>query len=258
MKDKLLMDTAVLAGEIMLSSGAETYRVEDTMNHILRTSKRQSIDVLALMTGIVATINDEEMQQPITAVKAIHKRSTNLNNIIKVNEISRSYCGGNLSLEEAYASLKNVKEKLYGRVVFNFATVLVTTGFAMMFGGRAVDVFAAALAGVWLAVCLMFANVTHMSTILTDIASTAGIAMLIMSLQAFLIPGISTDIAIVSTIMPLVPGVAITNAVRDVLHRDYLSGCARILESFLKAGSIAIGVGIGMALFRIVLGGVLR
>ena len=41
--DKLLMDTAVLAGEIMLQSGAETYRVEDTMCHILKTSKRQSI-----------------------------------------------------------------------------------------------------------------------------------------------------------------------------------------------------------------------
>ena len=31
MNHKLLLDTAVLAGEIMLCSGAETYRVEDTM-----------------------------------------------------------------------------------------------------------------------------------------------------------------------------------------------------------------------------------
>ena len=29
----LLVDTAVLAGEIMLESGAEAYRVQDTISH---------------------------------------------------------------------------------------------------------------------------------------------------------------------------------------------------------------------------------
>lgn len=54
--------------------------------------------------------------------------------------------------------------------------------------------------------------------------------------------------------MPLVPGVAITNAIRDTLQGDYLSGGARVLEAFLKAASIALGVGIGMALFGAVAG----
>ena len=54
------------------------------------------------------------------------------------------------------------------------------------------------------------------------------------------------DIVIISSIMPLVPGVAITNAVRDSLQGDYISGCARILEAFLIAGAIAIGVGLGI------------
>lgn len=48
--------------------------------------------------------------------------------------------------------------------------------------------------------------------------------------------------------MPLVPGMAITNAVRDTLRGDYLSGGARVMEAFLKALGIAIGIGIGLAL----------
>ena len=48
--------------------------------------------------------------------------------------------------------------------------------------------------------------------------------------------------------MPLVPGVAITNAVRDTLLGDYISGAARILEAFLIAAAVALGVGTGMAL----------
>ena len=62
------------------------------------------------------------------------------------------------------------------------------------------------------------------------------------------------DTVIISAIMPLVPGVAITNAIRDTLQGDYLSGGARVLEAFLKAASIALGVGIGMALFGAVAG----
>jgi len=50
--------------------------------------------------------------------------------------------------------------------------------------------------------------------------------------------------------MPLVPGVAITNAVYDTLHGDYISGAARMLEAFVTAAAIAIGVGLGMLLLR--------
>ena len=38
MDDKSIANMAVLAGEIMLRSGAETYRVEDTIKHILDTA----------------------------------------------------------------------------------------------------------------------------------------------------------------------------------------------------------------------------
>ena len=253
MNYKLLLDTALLAGEILLSSGAETYRVEDTMGHILKTSKAESIEAFALMTGIVATLNDPSMQQPLTVVKTVNDRSTNMNNIIKVNEISRRYCGGKITLEEAYEQLKGVKEKLYTRTVFNIATALVTTGFAMMFGGSVMDVLVATAMGFWLALCVMVAKIKKINVILQDIISCAGISLFTMMVQTYFCPSLDMDIVIVAALMPIVPGVAITNAIRDTLQGDYLSGCARILEAFLKAASVALGVGIGMAVGGMVL-----
>ena len=58
------------------------------------------------------------------------------------------------------------------------------------------------------------------------------------------------NVIIIASIMPLVPGVAITNAVYDTLHGDYISGAARMLEAFVTAAAIAIGVGLGMLLLR--------
>lgn len=245
-QNKLVVDTAMLAGEIMLSSGAETYRVEDTMCHILKTSNCQSIEALALMTGIVVTVNDESMEQPITMVTTIKDRNTNLNNVIKVNDISRKYCAQEISLEEAYERLKNVKEKQYNRVNYNIATIGIAIGFAMMLGGTLLDVGCATFIGAALAGVITICKIVKLDGILMNILSGFAIGFFSVLLKNFLGADMNMDVVIVSTIMPIVPGVAITNAIRDTLQKDYLSGCARMLEAFLIAATITVGIGLGM------------
>lgn len=255
MNYKLLTDTAMLAGEIMLSSGAETYRVEDTMYHILKTSDSDSIEAMALLTGIMITVNDERMTQPISMVKRVNRRNTNMNNVIKVNDISRRYCGGQITLEEAYKSLKNVKEKQYNRIMYNVATIGIVSSFALVFGGTWLDVVAAAFVGMVLACMITLGKIIKLNGILVHVICGIMIAMTAMGMQRFLLTDIDSNIVIISSLMPIVPGVAITNAVRDTLQGDYLSGGARVLEAFLVAASIAVGVGLGMILFSIVAGG---
>lgn len=251
---KLLVDTAVLAGEIMLCNGAETYRVEDTMYHILKTSGAESIETLALMTGIMVTLNGPDMEQPITIVKAVNERGMNLNKIEKVNDISRRYCGGDLSLEDTYNSLKNIGGNQYSRTIYNLAIVIIAAGFAMMFGGHVVDVVGAAIVGALTALIITVGEKTKMNVILADIFSSVGIALLAMLLQAFVFPTMDADIVIISSIMLLVPGVTITSAIRDTMQGDYLSGAAKVLEAFLKAGSVALGVGLGLIVYQIMMG----
>lgn len=72
-------------------------------------------------------------------------------------------------------------------------------------------------------------------------------------MQAFIFPTLNINLVITGTIMPLVPGTAITNAIRDTLQGDYMSGGAKALEAFVIALSIAIGVAIGL----VVIGGAL-
>lgn len=250
---KMLADTAMLAGEIMLRSGAETYRVEDTMNHILKTSNIESKQVIAMMTGLMLTINDKSMKQPVTLMKRVSERSTNISNIIKVNDISRKYCAGEISLEEAHSQLQVVKGKQYKRTLYNLATVGIAVGFTIMFGGTLQDAIAATIVGAILACVITMGKIAKVNSVLINVLSGLGIAILTVMVQRFLLHDISTDIVIVGTIMPIVPGVAITNAIRDTLHGDYLSGCARILEALLIAMAIAVGAGLGMLL----IGGVL-
>ena len=88
---KLLFDVAVLAGELMASNGAETYRVEDTVLRILRLSKLKTADVFVTMTGFTVTLDDPN-RNSMTIVRRIAKRGINLGKIHEVNMISRQLC----------------------------------------------------------------------------------------------------------------------------------------------------------------------
>ena len=246
---KLLVNTAVLAGETMLKNGAETYRVEDTIRHILRTANVETAETIVLLTGIVVTLDDPDIDT-ITTMRRVKGHGTNLNRIDQVNRISRQYCSGEISLEQAYSDLKAIGEKQYKSLLYNVATVCVCAGFVPLFGGKIPEVLCAALEGMVLALIITAGKHLRINSFILDVLSSAGVAVIAVLLGHLPVGKINMDVVIISSIMPLVPGVAITNAVRDTLQGDYLSGMARILEAFLKAAAIALGVGVGLALME--------
>ena len=246
MDDKSIANMAVLAGEIMLRSGAETYRVEDTIKHILDTAGTAETESLVMLTGIIVTI-DRPGQEAVTVMRRVHERGTNMHRIVEVNEISRKYCAGELSVEETWEKLKRIKGKQYTVWMYNLSTILVPAGFAPLFGGGLREIFAAGGAGIVLAVLMTIGKRVKTGAFILNILCAAGIAVAAVLLKLWN-PLLNMDTVIISGIMPLVPGVAITNAIRDTLRGDYISGGARALEAFVTAAAVAIGVGAGMAL----------
>ncbi len=249
MDNKLLLDTAVMAGELMLESGAETYRVEDTMRRMLSLSQLKTSQVFVTVTGFVATLDDPSIHS-MTVVRRISSRGTNLGKIHQINSISRNLCSGQLSLEDAFHQIREIKRTPQKPRACLISTTVVTAAFTMTFGGTLWEILIAALAGFLMALCLYACKRFHMQSFLSTLLSAA-----VVSVCAFLctrilsMPG-SLDPIVIGSIMPLVPGVAITNAVFDTLNGDYLSGVARTMEAFVTAAAVAIGIGIGLGLLQ--------
>lgn len=252
--NKQLMRTAVLAGEIMLKSGAETYRVEDTMAYILNKSGAEHVDPVAYNTAILVTLQEKD-QKPLTIVRRVRSRGINLNNIVGVNEISRKFCTDEMTLDETYGQLRQLKGRQYSRLVYNLGTIGVVLGFALFLGGKTSEAVAALIVGVVEALLTTFAKKLKVNDLFLNVICGSSIALSSVLLQSVII-NLNMDTIIISAIMPLVPGVAITNAVRDTLQGDTLSGAAGILEAFLIAAAIAIGVGAGMTAGRWMIGGI--
>lgn len=249
MSYRALLDMAVHAGVIMLESGAEMYRIEDTVSRMLRMSGLANIEVFALGTGIFATISDPGMDA-LTVIQRVRRHSTNLRRIYQVNNVSREFCGGQLTVEEAAARLDEIEKSAeYGFAQKCAGYVMVSGFFAVLFEGGARDCMAAAFVGLILALVLRVAERIRFNDFFQNAAGAFALAVTALFLRNGFLPDMNLDAVIISAIMPLVPGVTFTSGIRDTLNGDYSSGVARIAEAVVVALSVASGVGAGMLLF---------
>ena len=75
-------------------------------------------------------------------------------------------------------------------------------------------------------------------------------AALVAIAQVILGLGQNLDLIIIGAFMGLVPGVALTNFMRDVLAGDLFAGITKLTESLLTATALALGAGIALSLVR--------
>ena len=247
---KKLLNMAVLAGSIMISSGAETHRVEDTLHRILATSNFEHADAFVFTTGMVVTLSDPSFET-LSISHRVTDSSRNFGRIAEVNSVSRDFCNGLISLDEATARLRTIKtKKRYNSFIHHLGYVLASSGFAGMFGGEIPDAIATIFCGIILSIVMLDLGPKIGRGFVTTILAAAAITLTATAVSYFsyqvLHISFQTHYMIIGSMMPLVPGLAMTTAFRDILQGDYLSAGSRILEALMVAVCVAIGIGTGM------------
>ena len=247
-----LLDMAVMAGEIMIRSGAETHRVEDTLQRILSTSNFAHAESFVFTTGLIVTLSDPA-SETLSITQRISGTSLNLGRVTEVNSVSRNFCDGKITLDEAMERLRAIKNKRqYSNFLTMIGIVLASSGFSVVFGGSFLDALGAVFCGFLLSFVLLVLAPRIRKTFIVSMISSAVITIGATAFSYF--AGEWTGIAfhsqymIVGSMMPLVPGLALTNAIRDTLQGDYISAGSRTIEALMIATSVALGVGAGLSL----------
>lgn len=251
---KKLFNYAILTGEVMLKNGAETSRVEDTINRILKTSNFDIIESFVTPTGIFVTLDDPSIEM-ISYIKRVYKRETHLKRVALANDLSRKFCAGEVNLDEALKKIIIIEEELpYPNWLISLAKGFVAGGFAVVFGGSYIDMLVAMIIGFALALTQVLIRKFDTSKFFEDIIGGSLIGILSIISYYYLKIGTNFDLIIIGAIMPLVPGVAITNAIREIIQGDFVSGLSRMADAFIIAASIAVGVGSILKLFYTYIG----
>ncbi len=249
-----ILEVASYAGKIMLESGAEAYRVEETMNRICTSLGVESASSYATPTVIIASVSHKGIIKSL--VVRISNRSVNLQKIHKVNDLARHISSENITLEELKRNLKEIEdEKRYSNKKTILFSAIGAFGFVFLFGGSLRDAIAAFLIGLAVKyVTIKCEDIGLNSFFITSIS--AGILALLAILSIKFNLANDMDKVIIGSIMLLVPGLAITNAIRDTVAGDLVSGLARGAEAFLTAIAVAVGTGVVLSFWMSIFGGV--
>ena len=251
--DEEVLDLALMAGHILLENGAEIYRVEETIDRICGYYGVNSENAFVLSNGIFLTAGSAR-ESFFAKVQHIPVSGTHLNKVAAVNQLSREIVEGKHTIQDAYRILEEIRT-MPGkkRWMQTLASGVGSAAFCIFFGGTFGDSLAAFAAGICLYLYVLWLSVPHLSKIVGNIGGGA-LVTVVCCLLYLMGVGENLNFMMIGTIMPLVPGVAFTNSIRDVADGDYISGSVRMLDALLVFFCIAIGVGIGFSLISLVPG----
>ena len=243
LKNEMTIDCILLAGRIMMQSGAETYRVEDTMLRMARSQNMLDAQSYVTPTGIIFSLGKT---QP-TRITSISTRMTDLHRISLVNSISRKLTSQIITLEQAYDELKKIEKTNFFLPMWIqvLAASIGSAAIMIMFKGIWSDIPAAMVAG---GTGHYIVSIVHEKTKVKFFSEfIAALVVAIIALFAVRYNfGQIIDRIIIGSVMPLVPGLVITNAVRDLMAGHFTAGVAKGAEALLTA--FAIGSGVALAL----------
>lgn len=245
---KKLMKLALRTGESLLKNGAEVYRVEDTMERICSSRDNISnVSSFVTQTGIFLTF-EYENESYVDFIR-VKNASINLKRISEINNFSRKFVCTNLSLDDGLKTIDHIsKIKTFtnmDKAIFGAASAAF---FTLMFGGNIRDFFSSFIASFFVILILNITNKFKL-TFFIDNFLGAFLASLFAAITIEIGLGVNLDMIIIGSIMYLVPGVAITNAIRDTMSGDSLSGLSKGMEAIFAALAIAFGVGVVLSVY---------
>ncbi len=251
---KSILRIALYAGEIMLKNGAETYRTEDTINRICKSRQLNHVNSFVIPTGIF--ISDDRLDG-ISFIKRIESRTINLNKISEVNNFARKFVKSDINYKEAILELEKIdEEQKYKSIIRTIFTGIASAFVSLLFGAGLNDFILAFLISMVDIRINWRIQRLNSTSFLADATSGAIICILALASKSIGL-GKNIDMIIVGSIMPLVPGVALTNGLRDFISGDLIAGVTRVAEAILIAISIAVGVGAILNIWTYLIGGVI-
>ena len=236
----LLTDLAATMGYHLAMSGAETFRVEDTIHRILRA---YGVECEAFAIPNCVSVSLEAANgKPLMIMKRIGFHGNDLEALEKLNALSRRICAERPDVDEAMAWLEETMQacRSYSTGVFYLGSVLVGLGFCLVFGGTLLDCLWAGAMGLIIGLITRFMDKQEANPFFSTL-----LAACCMALPAYIAAGLglmdSPDAAIIGALMILVPGLPITNSMRDIIYGDTNSGIIRVVQVILTALAIALG-----------------
>ena len=241
------LEIILKAGKILLSSGAEISRTEDTMNYIARAMNFKDLEAYVSNRGIFATAKKVDGTE-ITRICNVPEVDINLSKIESVNALSRRVTQKNITIEEIESELNQIDTmsdySFFWRLV---AYTLGASGFSYAIGSSITDSIIAGIIGLVLGIYVCTIKRILSSDVLITILSSILIALLGNLFIHFEL-GSNLSVILLGAMIDIVPGVPFVNAIREYSQNNYNTGITLMMGALLTCISMAVGVAVVQSL----------
>ncbi len=230
----------------MVENGSEISRVDDTMMRIATNAGVPDANTYVTITGVMMSIQGRNATQ----IAAINKRTIDLEKVSQVNALSRQFAARQIDLPTLYRRLNLIDQAAHSFPLWLqlVGAALVSGPLMIMFRDETVNTWPTVVIGTLGYLVFYLLNRYLKIKFLSEL-----VAALLIGLAAEWAyqVGWGTNIndIIIGGLMPLVPGVPLTNAVRDTLAGNFISGPARGVEAMLSAAALGFGIAVVITLF---------
>ena len=253
--DSRYMAPLQLAGRLIMEYGGETYRVEETITRMGCAFGLKDVESFAVPSGVFISYRGQDGDIR-TAVKRVRKGATDLNRVDEVNAVSRLVEAKGLSCEEALERLEEIagRQPTISQRLLLFAAAVSTGGWVLLFGGGGLDFLYGVAVGALVQLLAQMLNRFHMQTLVSTLLGSFVAALLPMAFHSLTGLGM-VDAIVAGSLMPMLPGLAMTNAVQDTMRGDMVSGLSHGVSAVLTAVLVAGGALMAASLFTLLTGG---
>jgi len=244
-----ILDIALESGLLILQSGGETYRTEETMMSV--ATSLGAADSSAFVTPTVAILTCvDPWGRSRTKLQRVVSRTINLGVMARVSDLSRRIAGrrGRNDLAQIASVLGRIR-RTPGRPTHAvvLATAIASFCFSLMSRGTLAEALTAFAVGALMRACLFLLVPLGLTGFISTALGGAVISLLSgLAVVCGLVP--SEGNVSISVLMSLVPGLAIVNAIRDIIAGDLVAGSARLMEAFVIAAALSLGTAVGLLL----------
>lgn len=235
-----LLECGMNIGEQMLICGGEVHRVEDSLKRIFHAIGFARTDVFIITSSMVVTVHTGD-GKTFTQTRRITDTGIDFERLHRLNELSRKICRTKMSAEEISSELAAIdKTKCYPLWLECVCYAVIAGAFALFFGGGIIEALTALVIGVIVRLLIVIADKTVSNKIFSKFAASFAATVLAWTaFKAGIIPGAQN--VIIGSIMAMLPGIGLTNALRDLLVGDSIAGLLRTIEASITALAIAAG-----------------
>ncbi len=231
----------------MLKNGAEIYRVEQCVRYISRAYGFPDADCFALLTSLVVTVTNGE--KICTRTKRVTDRTTNFDKVAAYNDLSRYLCTNRPDYFTAHEMLENIRrQKSYSFGKMTGTYVFISFFFGLLYGGDFITALLTGAIGTVIYPIQWIGEKIESNLFFINMITSAAMAFCVCIVHSFIYP-YHMDAMVIGLIMNLVPGVALTHCMRDLISNELISGLARLAEVFISAAGTAVGVFVVLTLF---------